>query len=95
MADTTKIAAKAAPKKKKAKRTVVAGQVHVSATFNNTIITFTDPQGGAVVPKKVLPTPLKLRLSELAKPPSSNTALVRQRSSSKALALAVMPLFGL
>jgi small subunit ribosomal protein S11 len=48
MADTTKIAAKAAPKKKKAKRTVVAGQVHVSATFNNTIITFTDPQGGAL-----------------------------------------------
>jgi small subunit ribosomal protein S11 len=35
-------------KKKKAKRTVAAGQVHVSATFNNTIITFTDPQGGAL-----------------------------------------------
>lgn len=36
------------PKKKKAKRTVATGQVHVSATFNNTIITFTDPQGGAL-----------------------------------------------
>jgi small subunit ribosomal protein S11 len=35
-------------KKKKAKRTVAAGQVHVSATFNNTIITFTDAQGGAL-----------------------------------------------
>ena len=35
-------------KKKKAKRTVATGQVHVSATFNNTIITFTDPQGGAL-----------------------------------------------
>lgn len=36
------------PKKKKAKRSVPAGQVHVLATFNNTIITFTDAQGGAL-----------------------------------------------
>ena len=36
------------PKKKKAKRSVPYGQVHVLATFNNTIITFTDPQGGAL-----------------------------------------------
>ena len=36
------------PKKKKAKRTVAQGQVHVQATFNNTIVTFTDPQGGAL-----------------------------------------------
>jgi small subunit ribosomal protein S11 len=35
-------------KKKKAKRSVPTGQMHVSATFNNTIITFTDPQGGAL-----------------------------------------------
>lgn len=35
-------------KKKKAKRTVAAGQVHILATFNNTIITFTDPNGGAL-----------------------------------------------
>lgn len=35
-------------KKKKAKRSVPSGQMHVSATFNNTIITFTDPQGGAL-----------------------------------------------
>ncbi|HEX9153319.1 MAG TPA: 30S ribosomal protein S11 [Candidatus Saccharimonadales bacterium] len=35
-------------KKKKAKRSVPVGQVHVLATFNNTIITFTDPQGGAL-----------------------------------------------
>lgn len=33
------------PKKKKAKRTVASGQVHIQATFNNTIITFTDPSG--------------------------------------------------
>lgn len=39
---------KAAPKKKKAKRSVPAGQVHVYATFNNTIITITDPKGGAL-----------------------------------------------
>jgi small subunit ribosomal protein S11 len=35
-------------KKKKAKRTVAQGQVHVFATFNNTIITFTDPHGSAL-----------------------------------------------
>jgi small subunit ribosomal protein S11 len=35
-------------KKKKARRSVPQGQVHVQATFNNTIITFTDPNGGAL-----------------------------------------------
>lgn len=35
-------------KKKKAKRSVPTGQVHILATFNNTIVTFTDAQGGAL-----------------------------------------------
>lgn len=35
-------------KKKKAKRSVPYGQVHVLASFNNTIITFTDPKGGVL-----------------------------------------------
>ena len=35
-------------KKKKTKRSVPAGQVHVLASFNNTIITITDPKGGAL-----------------------------------------------
>ncbi len=35
-------------KKKKAKRTVAAGQVHVQATFNNTIITFSDNSGNVL-----------------------------------------------
>lgn len=35
-------------KKKKSKRSVPTGQVHVLATFNNTIITFTDTNGGAL-----------------------------------------------
>ncbi len=42
MADTT------TTKKKKSKRTVASGQVHVQATFNNTIISFTDANGGAL-----------------------------------------------
>jgi small subunit ribosomal protein S11 len=42
MAETTAI------KKKKAKRIVSAGQVHILATFNNTIVTFTDANGGAL-----------------------------------------------
>lgn len=43
MADST-----TTPKKKKSKRVVAAGQVHVYASFNNTIISFTDAQGGAL-----------------------------------------------
>ena len=35
-------------KKKKAKRSVPAGQVHILATFNNTIITFTDTKGAVL-----------------------------------------------
>lgn len=35
-------------RKKKSKRSVPAGQVHIQATFNNTIITFTDSKGGAL-----------------------------------------------
>lgn len=41
MAETTTVT-----KKKKAKRSVPHGQMHVLATFNNTIITFTDRSGG-------------------------------------------------
>lgn len=33
---------------KKVKRVLSAGQVHVNATFNNTIITITDPQGNTL-----------------------------------------------
>lgn len=33
---------------KKAKRTLSSGQVHIAATFNNTIITVTDKQGNCV-----------------------------------------------
>jgi len=43
MADTS-----TTTKKKKAKRSVPAGQLHVQATFNNTIVTLTDSQGGAL-----------------------------------------------
>ncbi len=35
-------------KKKKVKRSVPVGQVHVQATFNNTVITITDPKGNAL-----------------------------------------------
>jgi small subunit ribosomal protein S11 len=37
-----------ASKKKKSKRSVPSGQVHILATFNNTIITFTDNNGGVL-----------------------------------------------
>jgi small subunit ribosomal protein S11 len=33
---------------RKAKRTLSAGQVHINATFNNTIVTVTDKQGNTV-----------------------------------------------
>jgi len=44
---TTKAPVKAATKKK-AKRSVPQGQMHVMATFNNTIITFSDNNGGVL-----------------------------------------------
>jgi len=44
MADTTT----STPKRKKAKRSVATGQLHVQATFNNTIVTLTDASGGAL-----------------------------------------------
>lgn len=36
------------PRKKKAKRSVSQGQLHVQATFNNTIVTFSDAQGAVL-----------------------------------------------
>jgi len=33
---------------KKVKRTLASGQVHILATFNNTIVTITDPAGNVV-----------------------------------------------
>lgn len=47
-ANTTSETPKAAPKKKKLKRNVAYGQVHIFASFNNTIISFTDAKGGAL-----------------------------------------------
>lgn len=37
-----------ASKKKKSKRAVPYGQAHILSTFNNTIVTFTDPNGGTL-----------------------------------------------
>ncbi len=39
---------KKAAKKKKNKRTVAYGQMHINATFNNTIITFSDKAGNVL-----------------------------------------------
>jgi len=47
--EQTDAPAAAAPKRKKGKRTVAHGQVHILATFNNTIVTFTDQNGGVLV----------------------------------------------
>ena len=40
--------APAAPKRKKGKRLVSEGVVHIHSTFNNTIVSITDTQGGVV-----------------------------------------------
>jgi small subunit ribosomal protein S11 len=45
MAETTTTTTASAPAKKKVKRSVPAGQMHVLATFNNTLVTFTDSKG--------------------------------------------------
>lgn len=47
--DTSVVAPKPkATKRKKNKRTVTYGQLHILATFNNTIVTFTDQTGGVL-----------------------------------------------
>lgn len=48
MTDSISTPPASTPKKKKSKRTVAHGQLHILATFNNTIITFTDRNGGAL-----------------------------------------------
>lgn len=45
MAETT---AKTSPKKKRSARSVPTGQLHIQATFNNTIISFADPKGNVL-----------------------------------------------
>jgi small subunit ribosomal protein S11 len=47
-AATTEAKPAPAAKRRKVKRSVPVGQVHIYASFNNTIITFTDPNGGAL-----------------------------------------------
>jgi small subunit ribosomal protein S11 len=39
---------KGAKPKRRERKLVPKGQVHIQSTFNNTIITFTDPQGGVI-----------------------------------------------
>ncbi|MFN8625673.1 MAG: 30S ribosomal protein S11 [Candidatus Binatia bacterium] len=41
-------AAKAAPKRRKTKKLVSEGVAHIHSTFNNTIITITDPVGATI-----------------------------------------------
>ena len=48
MAEDKKAAGKAPRARKKEKKNVVVGVAHVAATFNNTIVTITDPAGNAV-----------------------------------------------
>lgn len=48
MAEATTTTPPAPTKKKKSKRPVPYGQMHVLATFNNTIIAFTDRSGGVL-----------------------------------------------
>ena len=40
--------AKGPKKKKKVRRNILAGIAHIQATFNNTIITITDPEGNVI-----------------------------------------------
>ena len=40
--------AKPAPRRKREKRTVPRGAAHIKASFNNTIVSLTDPQGNVI-----------------------------------------------
>jgi small subunit ribosomal protein S11 len=48
VAEATEGEATPKPRKKKNRRTVSSGQIHVLATFNNTIITVTDDKGNTI-----------------------------------------------
>lgn len=48
VAESTTEAPKTPVKRKKSKRAIPQGQFHVHATFNNTIVTFTDGKGGSL-----------------------------------------------
>lgn len=48
VATVTEAPVKAPSKSKKSKRAVAYGQIHVQATFNNTIVTFTDRTGAVL-----------------------------------------------
>lgn len=45
---TTQATSKPASTKKKQRRSVLAGQMHIQATFNNTIVSFTDKKGNVL-----------------------------------------------
>lgn len=47
MADSSTTTAKSAARKKQ-RRSVPAGQLHIQATFNNTIVSFTDQKGNVI-----------------------------------------------
>ena len=47
-AEDKKAAGKAPRARKKEKKNIAVGVAHVAATFNNTIVTITDPQGNAI-----------------------------------------------
>ena len=46
--DKTAEGAKPAPRRKREKRTVPRGAAHIKASFNNTIVSLTDPQGNVI-----------------------------------------------
>ncbi|MCQ2799605.1 MAG: 30S ribosomal protein S11 [Bacilli bacterium] len=48
MAETKKKGKRTTARKKKVKRSFTKGVVHIHATFNNTIVTVTDPQGNVI-----------------------------------------------
>ena len=48
MAATKASAARSARTKKKERKNIAAGTAHIQSTFNNTIVTITDPQGNTV-----------------------------------------------
>ncbi|MCA9342507.1 30S ribosomal protein S11 [Candidatus Saccharibacteria bacterium] len=48
MAEVESLVTKPVSKKKKAKRSVPYGQVHILASFNNTIVTFADSKGAVL-----------------------------------------------
>ena len=70
--------------RKKEKKNVALGQAHIKSTFNNTIVSITDPSGAVISWHPRVPWASRVRVSRPRSPHSSlrSPPLARRRSTA-------------